>query len=276
MKRICAGTALGLAVVSFAACGGSDNDPDTPFGATAIIAVVNPVENEGNTADVPAVAGTDYAGIVIDADPGGGDTTDDTGLAVIGDVDVGDVSLIVDDGPSAPLSIIASGDVHDVAIAYNGDAAEIYPGFPIRYGVGGEIVEIAADDNATMALNQDNTIVFFDGGVHVGDLVIEGENVILFGEGFTERSVVVDGNVTVRGGSVRLRGVTITGDLTVFGNNFGMSFSVVEGTTQLNGQAISFLRNVFCQGANVPSSNAALYGNAGLAPIPLPDTGVCP
>jgi len=44
------------------------------------------------------------------------------------------------------------------------------------------------------------------------------------------------------------------------------SFSVVEGATQLNGQAISFLRNVFCNGANVPSWDAALYDNAGLAP----------
>ncbi len=113
--------------------------------------------------------------------------------------------------------------------------------------------------------------MFFEDGVHVGDLLIQADDVVVFGEGFAEHGVVVDGNVTVRGGNVRIRGVTITGDLIVEGNNFGMSFSVVKGTTQLNGQAISFLRNVFCNGASVPSSNAALYDNLGLdsgAPAP--------
>lgn len=32
----------------------------------------------------------------------------------------------------------------------------------------------------------------------------------------------------------------------------------------------------FCQGASVPSSNAALYDNAGLPPFPAPAAPVCP
>ena len=118
--------------------------------------------------------------------------------------------------------------------------------------------------------------MFFEDGVHVGDLIIQGSNVILFGEGFAEHSVVVDGNVEVRGTDVRIRGVTITGNLNVLGNGFGMSFSVVQGETQLNGQAISFLRNIFCNGANVPSSNAALYDNLGLPPFVAPGDPDCP
>src|SRR5688572_26433802 len=104
--------------------------------------VVNPPENEGNTADLPATFGSEQADIVMDAQPGGADTTDATGLAVItDDLEAGELSLVVDGGPSI---------------------AEIYPGFPIHYAVGGDIVEIASDGDATLALNTDNTIVFFE------------------------------------------------------------------------------------------------------------------
>ena len=174
------------------------------------------------------------------------------------------------------LEILRGGDLHDAAVAYDGNQATFYPGFPIRYGVGGEIIEIPTESDPTEALNTDDTIVFFEDGVHFGNILIQGQNVIFFGEGFAEHSVVVDGDVEVRGGQVRIRGVTITGDLTVFGNNFGMAFSVVQGATQLNGQAISFLRNVFCQGADVPSSNAALYDSEGLPPFGPPGLPTCP
>lgn len=267
-------TLAAAAALILCACGGSD--PDTPFGETAIIVVVNPAENDGNTAAPPTFAGTVLGGVEVDADPGGGDTTDDTGLGVILDLEAGDTDLVFDDGPALPLAIAGDGDVYDVAVAYDGDQVGAYPGFPIHYAVGGEVIVIGSDEDATDALTTDDTIVFFEDGIHAGDLLIQAENVILFGEGFAEHSVVVDGNVTVRGGNVRIRGVTITGDLIVDGNNFGMSFSVVQGQTQLNGQAISFLRNVFCNGAAVPSSNAALYDNLGLAPFAAPGAPDCP
>jgi hypothetical protein len=268
----CGGALCVLAV----ACGGGGPDPDRPFGDTAIVVVVNPPENAGNTASPPAFVGTVIDDVRIDADPGGSARTDATGLAVLDDVDVGLTDLVFDRGPHVTIDILGAGDVHDAAIAYDGAQVGFYPGFPIRYGVGGDIIVIPTDADATDALATDGTVVFFEDGIHVGNLLIQGEDVILFGEGFAERAVVVDGNVEVRGGNVRIRGVTITGDLTVLGNNFGMSFSVVEGATQLQGQAISFLRNVFCGGANVPSSNAALFDNEGLAPIPAPGPPICP
>lgn len=264
--------ALGLGAL--VACG--DDPPLSPFGETSIVVVVNAPENDGNTAGVPATFGTAQGDIEIDADPGGGDVTDATGLAVVTDLDVGNLSLIVDDGPSIPMSITSEGDVYDTAVAYDGTAAEVYPGFPIHYAIGGTVIDIATDADATEALNTDDTIVFFEDGIHAGSLVIQGSNVILFGEGFPDTSVVIEGDVEVRGGSVRLRGVTITGNLTVFGNGFGMSFSVVRGTTNLNGQAISFLGNVFCKGASVPSSNAALFDNEGLPPLAAPGAPICP
>lgn len=265
---------LAGALVVLASCGGGP-DADQPFGETAIVVVVNPAPNQGNTISPPAFAGTQAGGLAIDAEPGGAATTDDTGLAVLHDLSAGDLELDVD-GAALPFTVVTAGDVYDVAVAYDGAQAGLYTGFPIRYGVGGDIVTIATDGDATEALNTDDTIVFFEDGVHAGNLVIEGSNLILFGDSLDGAPVLVDGNVEVRGGNVRIRGVTITGDLVVFGNNFGMSFSVVQGNTQLNGQAISFLRNVFCLGANVPSSNAALYDNQGLPPFDTPGAPTCP
>lgn len=267
--------ALAAVLGAAAGCGGDGVDPNQPFGETTVVVVVNPAPNDGNTVTAPAFVGTDIAGIDIDADPGGGGTTDDTGLAVLGDLDAGDLDLVFP-GAALPFAIQTAGDVYDLAVAHDGSQVALYPGFPIRYGVGGDIITIATDGDATEALNTDSTIVFFEDGIHVGDLVIEGGDVILYGDSFDGEPVVVDGNIEVRGGDVRIRGVTITGNLTVFGNGFGMSFSVVQGQTQLNGQAISFLRNVFCQGANVPSSNAALYDNQGLPPFDAPPAPTCP
>jgi hypothetical protein len=57
----------------------------------------------------------------------------------------------------------------------------------------------------------------------------------------------------------------------------GLSFSVVRGTTTITGNGGAFLRNVFCGAVTVPSSNATLLDNTGLAPIasPLP-AALCP
>jgi len=43
--------------------------------------------------------------------------------------------------------------------------------------------------------------------------------------------------------------------------------SVVHGTTDIKGNGGAFLRNVFCRSAKVPSSNAALLDNYGVAPL---------
>ena len=74
------------------------------------------------------------------------------------------------------------------------------------------------------------------------------------------------GVVTASGEKARLRGVTIAGNLSANGNDFGISFSVVKGNTDIRGNAGAFLRNVFCGTATVPSSNAKLLDNYGIEP----------
>lgn len=269
-----------LASATLMGCGsrGGLPDADQPFGESAVVVVVNPMVNDGNTTAIPASASTSRGDIFIDADPGGSATTDTSGLAVITEVAAGDVALLFNGDASLPLTILSNGDVYDLAVAYNGDAVAPYPNFAIRYGVGGDIVIFGSDadpDAIAEALSTNGNIVFFRNGTYLSDLLITGDDVIFFGEGFTERQVVIDGSVTVRGTGVRIRGFTIKGDVTVSGNDFGMAFGVVQGRTQILGNAVAFLRNAFCGEVTVPSSNATLLDNEGIPPLAQPPASVC-
>jgi hypothetical protein len=62
--------------------------------------------------------------------------------------------------------------------------------------------------------------------------------------------------------------------VTVAGNQFGMAFTIVRGSTSITGNAAAFLRNSFCGAVTVPSSNASLLDNEGLDPLPQ-DPDVC-
>lgn len=267
------------------ACGDSEKTPnddsgaDQSFGDTALVTVVNPIENEGHTGDAPAAHDTTREGISVDAEPGDSAMTDATGLAVLDDVGEGELSLTFGGRPSMPFSVLGEGDVYDLAVGYDGSAVEIFPNFPIRYAVGGTIIELGSDadaDEVAEALGTDDSIVFFRTGSHVGDLTITGENVIFFGEGFAEREVVIDGSILVSGGNVRIRGFTVTGDVVVNGNTFGMAYSIVRGRTDIRGNAVAFLRNTFCGAVSVPSSSASLLDNRGMAPLEEVTAAECP
>ncbi len=269
-----------IAAGLLAGCGnraGSRN-PDQPFGSTALVTVVNPQVNDGNTTAIPESAAVVREGVGVDVDPGGAATTDTTGMAVIDDVAAGEIDVLFDGGVSLPLTILADGDVYDLAVAYDGSEVTGYANFPIRYGVGGDIVVFdsnANPDAVADALSTNGNIVFFRNGTFLGDLLITGDDVIFFGEGFTERQVLIDGSVTVRGTGVRIRGFTVTGSVTVLGNDFGMAFTVVQGETQILGNAVAFLRNALCGSVTVPSSNATLLDNEGMAPLPDPPQELC-
>lgn len=251
--------------------------PFRPFGDSAVVTIVNPVVNTAHNVGGP-VPGDARSGILVDANPGGAATTDATGLARVEPLVVGTSALIIGTAMPLSLTVPAAGDVYDLAVAYDGATATASPNFPIRYGVGGQIVVLDSRSSpaaVSEALSTDGNIVFFRNGTFVGNLNISGSDVILFGEDLTGRSAIINGSVTVNGTRVRIRGFTITGDVSVPGNDFGMAFTTVRGATHLNGNGIALLRNVLCGGATGGSGNLSLLDNAGLAPVPLP-AGVCP
>lgn len=287
---------LGLASLCFApGCGGDDDDDpegkagsggstqkdggDVTVGTTALVAILNPMVNDSHAADTPDELGTDRDGIEVNADPGESAVTSGDGLAVV-DVPVGDIGVLVGSAPALGLTVLAEGDVYDAAIAYDGTGAAFFANTPIRYPVGEKSGAHFYDPATSFTeinnrLGQDSTVVVLRPGTYVGNLDIRGEGVLLFGEGWSDRDVVLDGDVTVNGGNVRIRGVTIQGDLTSNGNGFGISFSLVRGVTNIKGNAGAFLRNVFCGNATVPSSSATLLDNHGVPPLTTLPEGVC-
>jgi hypothetical protein len=246
---------------------------DLPAGATAIVVIANPVVNEAHETGVPAELTADHrSGIAVDADPGGADVTDATGLAVVEAV-AGATELRLGPDPAAlALTVQAQGDVYDAPIAYDGTGAAFFDATPIRYPVGENSAAIYLDPGTPIreieqALSTDDAIVVLRPGTYPGDLVITGRGALLFGEGFSQSTVIIDGSVDARGEQVRLRGLTIEGGVTAAGNNFGMSFCVIRGRADITGNGGAFLRNAFCDDANVPSSSATLLDNSGLAPL---------
>ena len=138
-----------MLVATLVGCGNRTGslDADQPFGDSAIVVVVNPRVNDGNTVSIPGSLAGVREGISIDADPGGSAITNATGLAVINEVLSGDADLRFDDSAILPITVFADGDIYDLAVAYDGTTVVAFPNFPIRYGVGGDIVVFSSNAN---------------------------------------------------------------------------------------------------------------------------------
>jgi hypothetical protein len=255
--------------------GGDDAPADLPAGSTAIVVIVNPVVNDGHQTGVPSVLTEVRDEVDVDAEPGGDGITDLTGLTVV-EAEPGPTVLRFgpddDDQAELGLSVVADGDVYDAPVAWDGVAAEGFDGTPIRYAVGNASGAIFLDPETPLLqiedeLAEDEAVVVLRPGVYVGDLTIRGRDVLLFGEGFSEAAVTIDGSIQASGEAVRLRGLSVEGDVVAEGNNFGMSFMVVRGETRITGNGGAFLRNVFCGDVVIPSGSATLLDNYGLAPL---------
>lgn|GEM_PF-1348235 len=281
-KNLCS-TAWLLTSLGLFGCGSDNingngpNDVDNLAGTTAFVAILNPVVNDGHTTGVPSISGTEREGVPVKATPGDADTTVD-GIAVVG-TGVGAVDIAVGTA-NIGHAVIAAGDVYDAPIAYDGAGAAFFSNTPIRYAVGKDSgafffgpADVLVDIEGKLGV--DDAVVVLRPGTYNGSLTITGKGVLLFGEGFLEKAVVINGSVTANGEEVRLRGLTITGDLAAKGNSFGISFSTVLGQTSITGNTGAFVRNIFCGTTVVPSSNSTLLDNFGLEPIATPPTGTC-
>jgi hypothetical protein len=258
------------------------DDVDLPAGSTAIVVVLNPVPNVGHSVSLPGITGSARDGVAVDASPGGEDLTSGTGIAVVG-AEVGLTALRISDADAPPelaLDVIATGDIYDVAVAFDGTTAEYFELTPIRYAVGQASGAIFVEPDTSITdieaeLEVDDAVVVLRPGIYSGDIEIRGRGVLLFGEGFSTSNVVIDGSIAALGEAVRLRGLTVEGDVTAAGNGFGMSFMEVRGSASITGNGGAFLRNVFCGQVNIPTSSAALLDNYGLEPLTSLPEGAC-
>lgn len=123
-----------------------------------------------------------------------------------------------------------------------------------------------------IAQNANNTTVVFGDETHgvplVGDLVVDGNNVAIYGNGPDD--TIIDGSVTLDGNNARLRGVTITGDLILSKNNVAVVLSRILGNVMLSGRATNnsvFAENEIFGSFTSDSNNHIIVGNAVLGEL---------
>lgn len=252
--------------------------PDLPAGSTALVVLVNPVVNTGHFSVLPKPLGTARNKISVDAQPGGQDTTSSDGLALL-TVDPGPVDLGVG-GASLSLTVQAKGDVYDAPIAQNASSAAFFVNTPIRYPIGDASSPAVFQSGAPMsdiqtAAASDFNIIVLQKGTYTGNLTVAGKGVMIYGEGFKDRNVNIEGSITATGEGIRLRGLNISGDLNASGNDFGISFSQIRGSASITGDMGAFIRNIFCGQAALPSNPITLLDNYGIEPLQTRPSGTC-
>lgn len=243
-------------------CG--DDPPQSPgrFGeVTSAVVVVNPVINQGSTTSV--ASGTERSGVEFKAANREG-LTDSTGLALVEDLPTGTVELNFDPGTYS-FQVVQEKELYDVVVSYkDGVVQPLFP--PVRYPIGGEVVEVEPGENIAQAAANDGTIIVLKPGTYPGNFELRAAGVLIFGawSALDGPLSVIEGNVTVLGGSNRMRGVKINGRLSSNANGFSAAFSDIASAS-ISGNGVSLLRNRFTQGqASVPSSNAILVDNSGI------------
>lgn len=262
-----------LSVILFSAfmvsCGGDDDSAPAPdaggsdFGkVTSAVVIVNPKINKGSTTAI--TPGTQREGVNIKAGALAPVATDATGLAVIQNLPVGTVPFQLSSG-TVDLSVVQEKELYDLVLSYTASGVEEIVS-AIRYPIGGTIVNVKPGDDLSAAVAVDGAIVFMAPGIYEGDLEITSEGVLLFGSWDIKEGSqsVINGNLIVKGGNVRMRGVTVNETITVNANGFSAAFCEFNNAN-ITGNSVSLLRNAFT-GTNVtvPSSSAILVDNDGI------------
>jgi hypothetical protein len=258
MKRL-----LGV-VCALMVLGCGDDPPQSPgrFGeVTSAVVVVNPVINQGSTTSV--ASGTERSGVAFKAANREG-LTDSTGLALVEDLPTGTVELNFDPGTYS-FQVLQEKELYDVVLSYkDGTVQPLFP--PVRYPIGGNVVMVEPGQSIAEAAASDGTIIMLKPGTYPGNFELRAAGVLIFGAWSTLEGPlsIIEGNVTVLGGSNRMRGVKINGRLSSNANSFSAAFSDIASAS-ISGNGVSLVRNRFTLGqATVPSSNAVLVDNMGI------------
>jgi hypothetical protein len=147
----------------------------------------------------------------------------------------------------------------DVVLDENGKIASVVC-YPRGESLSVEEVE-AADGN--VAQNQNDSVIVLDGlddDVDIdGDLAVDANNVVIYGEG--PDVSVVSGDVAVDGNNIIVRGVRIQGDVEVLANNAVFLLCVIEGDVVVSGNN-AILSSCDIHGKlTITGNNTQLTGN---------------
>ena len=216
------------------ACGDDGERPALPYKANETEVIGG---NEFfNASDQPREPGQERGGISV-ATPDGDDCAELDGACVNPQGQCGD------DG-RADVLVDENGAVIDV-ICYptGGIAIESYEG-PVE-DVGNNVVLVVdgADDGVDV----------------VGDVTIDGNNVVLFGHG--PDTSVIGGNLAIDKNHALVRGVRIQGDVVIDKNNPSLVDCVIEGDLRILGNNVSVALCEVWGTVTVEGNNAILVSN---------------
>lgn len=145
----------------------------------------------------------------------------------------------------------------DVVLDEQGEVADVlcYRGNVKVVELGEEAVESAEAGN--------NTVLVFDaeddGPDVTGDVVLSGNNAIVYGEGADVS--VIGGSLAIEKNNAIVRGVTIQGDVTIDKNNTQLSFVVIEGNLVINSNNVTLAESTVHGSVTITGNNAVLVEN---------------
>jgi hypothetical protein len=142
------------------------------------------------------------------------------------------------------------------------------------------VVEIGVDAVDTASAGNNTVLVLDavdDGADVTGDVVLEGNNTIVYGEGAAlsiiggnlaidknnaiVRGVRINGDVTITKNNAKLAFCQIDGDLTVIGNNTTLAECVVHGEIQIEGNNTVLVQNQLADDSPVLGKTQRCNGN---------------
>ena len=194
-----------LSLASTASCSSSEGD-DYPYAPNQTVVIGSADEDVGKS------------------DP---DAPELSGVTPVRTATTSSTELCLDDGKkcATPKSKCGDGATADVIVGPDGEVLSIvcYPNKDYEVVTLGDTVEEPELGNNVVAVIDGS-----DDGVDVeGDLLIEGNNVIVWGDG--PEASVIGGNLEVIKNNAIVRGVRIQGDAILRKNNTALVHCVIEG-----------------------------------------------
>jgi hypothetical protein len=124
-------------------------------------------------------------------------------------------------------------------------------------------VEQVEQKSGDIAQNENNAVIALDGtddGVDLnGDLSVDANNVVVYGEG--PDVSVIDGDVAVDGNNIIVRGVTIQGDVEIVANDAVFLHCAIQGNLVITGNNAVVAACDVLGDVEVRGNNAKLAGN---------------
>jgi hypothetical protein len=117
------------------------------------------------------------------------------------------------------------------------------------------IGDVPQQDNGAVITFDPST----DGKPIAGDVVVDGNNVTIYGNG--PDNSIIDGNLTITGNNARVRGVRVTGDLLITLNTAAVVFSVIEGNVRMETNNSLLAECEVYGNVEVPGNNCILVNN---------------